>query len=85
MTNINITNFSSAEEILQYAISEEQDAYNFYMKVSKQISDPDLKRFLVDLARFEQEHYEILKRKLDECRANEFCLGGIQSSFEPQE
>ncbi len=84
MTEKQTPSFSSAEEILQYAIDEEKDAYDFYMKASEQITDPDLKRFLVDLARFELGHHEILKRKLEECRANEFCLESIQSSFESE-
>jgi rubrerythrin len=55
------------------------------MNASEQITDPDMKRFLVDLARFELEHHDILKRKLEEYRSNDFCLGGIQSSFDSKE
>jgi len=77
--------FSSVEEVLRYAIKEEKNAYEFYMNASEQITDPDMKRFLVDLARFELEHHDILKRKLEECRSNDFCLEGIQSSFDSKE
>jgi rubrerythrin len=81
MTHAHIPEFSTIEEILQYAIQEEKDAYDYYMEASERIADPDMKRFLLKLASMEIEHYNTLKEKLEECRANHFCSEGIMSSF----
>lgn len=81
MTKKNIPQFSSCEEIIQYAMNEEKNAQNFYLKTSEQMSDPDLKRCLLKLAEMEEEHYETLKNELELYKAIHFCTRGIMSSF----
>ncbi len=81
MTHSHIPEFSTIEEILQFAIKEEKEAYDYYMEASERIADPDMKCFLIKLAAMEIEHYNTLKEKLEECRANHFCSEGIMSSF----
>ena len=58
-------NFNSSEEILDYAISREQDAYDFYMKWSKEMKNPAMGQFFVELAEEEGRH----KAKLEEVKA----------------
>ncbi len=77
-----LTEFSSIEEILTYAMNEEQDAYDYYIAAANRTADPELKTFLIELAEMEVDHYNILKKKLEECKANEFCFSGIRSSFD---
>jgi len=81
MTHSHIPEFSSIEEILQFAINEENDAYNYYLEASERITDPKLKQFLIDLAAMEIEHSNMLKEKLKEYKANIFCTDAIISSF----
>lgn len=74
--------FASIEEILTFAMADEQEAAHYYEDVANRMADTDLKRLLLDLAKMEVEHYNVLKAKLEECRANGFCTHGILSSFE---
>lgn len=76
--------FTSFEEIFEYAMNEELEAYDFYIAAADSVEDPDLKAFLIELANMETDHYQILKKKLDECRANNFCCHGIMASFGDQ-
>ena len=46
----------SDEEILEFAISRENEAYNLYMTLADRVLDPRLRRFLELLAREELEH-----------------------------
>lgn len=73
--------FSSFEDIISYAMSEEKDAHDFYVQASEEVHDPDLKKFLLKLAEMELEHYETLKNKLEEYKAHRFGMKGIMSSF----
>lgn len=73
--------FSSIENILEYAMAEEQDASKFYRDAARRMTDPKLQKFLLDLAELEIEHYNTLKNKLDECRADSFSSNGIRTSF----
>lgn len=81
MSQEKIPEFSSFEEIIEYAMKEEKEAEDFYMKASERVFDPDLKNFLLKLAELEVEHYETLKHKLEEYKANRFGMKGIMSSF----
>ena len=76
------TTFNSIEDILQYAINEEKDAYKYYTEAARQIADEDMKKFLLHLAKMEVDHYNILKKKLEEYKANQFSIDGILSSFD---
>jgi len=81
MTQENISEFSSCEEIIQYAMNEEKNAHDFYLKTSDRVFDPGLKRCLLNLADMEEEHYETLKNQLEQYKAIQFCTHGIMSSF----
>ena len=57
----------SDEEILEFAISREVEAYHFYMTLAERTKRPDISRFFVDLATEELEHkarleLEVVKR-----------------------
>ncbi len=73
--------FTSIENILEYAMAEEQDASKFYRDAARHMTDPKLTKFLLDLAELEIEHYNTLKNKLDECHADSFSSNGIRTSF----
>lgn len=85
MRTNNPNQFDTIEHILNFAITEEKDAYFFYKNSANKMVDPDLKKFLLVLAKMEMEHYNILKKKLEECNANSFCHHGILSSFHEDE
>jgi rubrerythrin len=84
LTDQNISPFTSVEEILEYAMADEQDASSFYLEASKKVEDPNLKKCLIMLSEMEVEHYNILKNKLEECRANQFSAQAIISSFQEE-
>lgn len=77
-----LSEFASIEEILTYAMNEEQEAYDYYIEAANRTADPELKTFLIELAEMEIDHYNILKKKREECRANDFCVHGIMASFD---
>lgn len=85
MRTNNQNQFDTIEDILNYAIVEEKDAYFFYKNSADTMADPDLKKFFLALAKMEIEHYNILKKKLEECNANSFCHHGIMTSFHEEE
>ncbi|MCD4658315.1 MAG: ferritin family protein [Planctomycetes bacterium] len=58
-------NFNSADEVLDFAISQEQNAYDFYMKWSKLMKNPAMGKFFVELAQEEAKH----KIKLEDVKA----------------
>ena len=72
---------NTVEAIFEYAMNEEKDASRFYLEAAKNADDLELKQFLVGLAKMEDHHYQVLKNKLDESKANHFCIDGILSSF----
>ncbi len=80
-----LSEFASIEEILSYAMQEEQDAYDYYIAASNRTADPELKTFLIELAEMEVDHYNILKNKLEEFKANDFSTHGIIASFEDED
>ena len=52
--------FNSVEEILDYAISNEEESFEFYSYLAEQIDNPELKRILNTFAHEEEAH----KKKL---------------------
>jgi len=76
------TQFETIDEVFLFAMEEEKEARDFYLESSKKIDDPEIKTFLVRLSEVEQEHYMILKNKLEEFKANNFSLHGVLSSFD---
>jgi len=73
--------FKSIGEILTFAMQEEQEAAQYYEKMSQETDDPEMKEFFIKLAKMEIEHFDSLKMKLQEYEAREFSIKGVQSSF----
>jgi len=63
--------FSSVEEALDFAISREVEAYDFYMKWAALVQKPEMVKVLKDLAVEEQQH----KIRLEAARAGEIAIG----------
>lgn len=82
MTQPKPTQFSTIEEILNFAMKEEQEAAQYYQAAAIRITDPDMKQFLLILSKIELEHYNKLKQKLDEYQSTHFCMSGILASFD---
>jgi rubrerythrin len=55
-----------AHKALQIALEAELAAQRFYKRVREQTSDPDLKKLYSELADFEDNHTELLQKKLAE-------------------
>lgn len=85
MPHRKITRFDSIEDILRFAMDDELEAHQYYLDAAERTADPDMKRFLEKLADMEQNHYAILKEKLEECRANNFCMESILASFNEEQ
>jgi rubrerythrin len=63
--------FGSLEEALDFAISREVEAYDFYMKWAALVQKPEMVKTLKDLAVEEQQH----KIRLEAARAGEIAIG----------
>ena len=50
------THFESAEDILQFAIEREEDAYNFYNEWAEKVKNPAIGKMLIDLSKQELGH-----------------------------
>ena len=66
-----IKKFSSVEEVLDFAISREVEAYDFYMKLAKLAKKPQIVKIIRDLAIDEKQH----KIRLEAAKAGEVALG----------
>lgn len=62
--------FRSVDEVLDFAINAEIEAYNFYMKLSEFVEKPEMAEVLSDLALEELGH----KAKLEAVKAGEIGL-----------
>jgi len=54
-------NFDSVEDIIDFASQKEKEAVEFYTEISRKESFLALKEVLVDFAKQEQKHYELLQ------------------------
>jgi rubrerythrin len=52
--------FGSVDEVLDYAISEEQKAHDFYLELSEKVEKPWMKKALQDFAKEEAGHKQKL-------------------------
>jgi rubrerythrin len=66
--------FSSTEEILDFAIGEEQSASDFYTRLAQQVSSPSVRRMFMEFSEEELQH----KSKLENIR-----MGSVE--YLPQE
>ena len=52
---------SPDDEILEFAIAREIEAYHFFMGLAKRVVNPEIQKVFIDLAREELEHKEKLE------------------------
>jgi len=62
---------NTLEEALDFAISREIEAYDFYMKLAALVKKPEMVKVLKDLAVEEQQH----RIRLEAARAGEVAIG----------
>jgi rubrerythrin len=62
--------FNSMTEILDYAISKEEEAYNFYYKIADSAKFPNMRQIFIDFAGQEEGH----KQKLLQIKAGRMEL-----------
>ena len=64
--------FSSVEEVLDFAISREEEAQDFYVKLAGFVEKPEMAKVLLDLVSEEMEH----KSKLETVKSGQSELDG---------
>ena len=64
--------FSSVEEVLDFAISREEEAQDFYVKLAGFVEKPEMVKLLLDLVSEEMEH----KSKLEAVKSGQSELDG---------
>ncbi len=69
-------------EILKTAIEREKDSFDYYYSASLKACEPQVQKFLLELAEMEKEHRRLLEEKLKEIEAQISVTDGIRSSFE---
>ena len=63
-------NFKSVEEILDFAIEREQEAYDFYMQMADKLEIPGMKQVFKDFAHEEEGH----KKKIQGVKSGKVML-----------
>ena len=76
-----IPSYKNLVDVLQDAIDQEHDASQYYSEAAELAEDPELRKFLEELALMEGEHHRMLKEKLDSLRADQQVMDGILSSY----
>lgn len=71
-------NLNSIERILDFAIDNEKEAYNFYMELAQKSANTQMKGVFEDFAKEEQHHRE----KLEAIKAGELNFGKPMSKME---
>ena len=76
-----IPSYKNLVDILQDAIDQEHDAAQYYREAAELAQEPEVKEFLMDLARMEEDHYRLLVEKLESLKADKRVMDGILSSY----
>ncbi len=63
--------FDSVDDILDFAMEREQEAYDFYMELSKKVNVPGMDKLFVDFAHEEEGH----KKKIQGVKNGKVLLG----------
>ncbi len=63
-------NFTSVDEILDFAMIREQESYDFYMELSRQVEVKGMKQVFLDFAKEEEGH----KRKIQAVKDGKLLL-----------
>ncbi|OFV88241.1 MAG: hypothetical protein A2V74_02305 [Acidobacteria bacterium RBG_16_70_10] len=62
---MNEKTWRSIVEVLRTAIEREGDSFDYYYDAAQRTDDPELKRFLLDLAEMEKDHARRLREELE--------------------
>ncbi len=76
-----IPSYKNLVDILQDAIDQEHDASQFYAEAAELAQEPEVKEFLMELAKMEEDHHRLLKEKLESLKADQRIMDGILSSY----
>ena len=71
-------------DVIQDAIGKESDAERFYTEAAELASTPEVRDFLLGMARMEHDHYTMLSDKLASLKADQTVMNGILSSYDDQ-
>lgn len=74
----------NVQEIFEIAEQIERNGYAFYMKAAEIMTDPDAKKFLLDLADMENDHeslFSSLKKKFADGGDSPFDSDGLAISY----
>lgn len=66
--------FDSVDDILDFAMEREQEAYDFYMELSKKVNVPGMDKLFVDFAKEEEGH----KKKIQGVKNGKVLLGSTK-------
>jgi rubrerythrin len=58
----------SIQEILEFAIADEEEARDYYRRAAEQAGSPHTRRTLLALSDMEQGHADTLRKELEEIR-----------------
>lgn len=67
----------SMEEILRTAIEREADSFEYYYRAALAADEPELRRFLLDLAEMEKEHSARLRAELNRLEIRHWLEGTV--------
>lgn len=76
-----IPSYKNLVDVLQDAIDQEHDASQYYSEAAELAEDPELRKFLKELAVMEEEHQRMLTEKLESMKADQRVMNGILSSY----
>jgi rubrerythrin len=76
-----IPEFKSLVEILEEAVTHEQESHDFYLEAAKRTQDPDLQRFLRHLAEVELTHKADLEERLEIIRTGQDMVNDLIYAF----
>ena len=76
-----IPSYKNLVDILQDAIDQESDASRYYAEAAELAEEPELKKFLEELAQMEDDHYRMLVEHLEKLKADQRVMNGILSSY----
>lgn len=80
-----IPTYKNLVDILQDAADQERDASDYYAEAAELAQDPDVKEFLMDLAKMEEDHHRMLIEKLESLKADQGVMDGILASYSDPE
>lgn len=76
-----IPSYKNLVDILQDAIDQEHDAAQYYAEAAEMSQEPEVKEFLLELAKMEEDHHRLLVEKLESLKADQRIMNGILSSY----